>query len=108
MIATFNPEAELLASNKYNLPKPVRIGEAVQPIVGVNSLLSMNGGEWKTWHSRFNPGFSPTNLTGHIPYIVNRVKVLCDKLREHAGRDIFSLDDFATRLTFEVIVKVCL
>jgi hypothetical protein len=51
VIVTCNPEAELLVSQKYNLPKPPLSGDAVKPIVGGPSLLSMNGSEWKTWLS---------------------------------------------------------
>jgi hypothetical protein len=43
--------------------------------------LSMNGGEWKTWRSHFNPGFSAAALMEHVPYIVERVQVFCHKLR---------------------------
>lgn len=108
VILTCNPEAELLVSQKYNFPKPDNIEESVKPMVGGPSLLSMNGSEWKIWRSRFNPGFSAASLMEHVPYIVDRVQVFCDKLRTNAGRGIISLDDFATRLTFEVIMKVTL
>jgi cytochrome P450 len=68
----------------------------------------MNGSDWKTWRSRFNPGFSAASLMGHVPYIVDRVQVFCEKLQASVGRDLISLDDFATRLTFEIIMKVSL
>lgn len=108
VIITCNPEAELLVSLKYNLPKPSATAESIKPIVGGPSVLTMNGDEWKTWRSRFNPGFSATSLMNHVPYIVDCVQVFCDKLRANVGREIISLDDFATRLTFEVIMKVTL
>lgn len=108
LIVTFNPDAGMFMSQKYNLPKPARSGQSVKPIVGGPSLLSMNGNEWKIWRSRFNPGFSAVSLNDHVPYIVERAKVFCEKLRQNVGQGIFFLDDFASRLTFEVIIKVTL
>ena len=107
-IITFNPEAAAIISQKSNLPKPVTSLDTVKPIVGGHSLLSMNGSEWKTWRSRFNPGFSAASLIEHVPYIVDCVEIFCDKLYANAGKGIISLDDFATRLTFDVIMKVSL
>jgi cytochrome P450 len=91
VILTRNPEAELLVSQKYNFPKPDNSEEAIKPIVGRLSLFSMNGSEWKTWRSRFNPGFSATSLMEHVPYIVDRVQVFCDKLRANAVRGLSPL-----------------
>ncbi|KAE9378297.1 cytochrome P450 [Stipitochalara longipes BDJ] len=108
VIINCNPEVGLAVSQKYNLPKSPTLEEAVRPIVGGPSILSMNGSDWKTWRSRFNPGFSAASLMGHVPYIVDRVQVFCEKLQANVGRDIIFLDDFATRLTFEIIMKVSL
>jgi hypothetical protein len=108
VIVNGNPEGGLLVCQKYNLPRSRAQAESITPIVGGLSLLSMNGGEWKTWRSHFNPGFSAAALMEHIPYIVERVHVFCHKLRTNAGREIIFLDDFATRLTFELIMKVSL
>ncbi|KAH8586510.1 cytochrome P450 [Bisporella sp. PMI_857] len=107
-IITFNPESTTVISQKYNLPKPKASLDTVKPIVGGHSLLSMNGSEWKTWRSRFNQGFSAASLNEHVPYIVDCVEIFCDKLRTSAENGIFSLDDFTTRLTFDVIMKVSL
>jgi hypothetical protein len=103
-----NPEALLLTTQKWNWPKTPHLQNALTPITGGPSLLTQNGKDWKLWRSRFNPGFSERSLVDHVPFIVDRVQVFCDKLREKAGKELFSLDDFATRLTFEVVMKVSL
>ncbi|KAN0108650.1 cytochrome P450 [Hyaloscypha variabilis] len=108
VIVNCNPDVAMLVSQKYNLPKSSTVEQAIEPIVGGPSILTMNGSDWKTWRSRFNPGFSAASLMGHVPYIVDRVQVFCEKLQASVGRDIISLDDFATRLTFEIIMKVSL
>ncbi|KAF2726749.1 cytochrome P450 [Polyplosphaeria fusca] len=107
-VVIFNPEAANLATQKYNLPKPAMAGASVEPIVGGTSILSMNGAEWKKWRSLLNPGFSAASLVNHVPFVVDCVQVFCDKLRELAAKEIFSLDEVVSRLTFDVIMKVAL
>ncbi|CAG8983327.1 hypothetical protein HYALB_00007455 [Hymenoscyphus albidus] len=80
-LMVFDPEAAVLVSQKYNLPKSDASLELLKPIVGGQSLLSMNGMEWKTWRARLNPGFNPTTLMQHVPYIVDCMDVFCEKLR---------------------------
>lgn len=108
-LIVFNPEALHFISNKWNLPRPPQALEAIKPIVGGPNLVSMNGSDWKMWRSLLNPGFSSSNINNHVPFIVDSVKIFCEKLREsvEAG-NIISLDEFATRLTFDVIIKVTL
>jgi cytochrome P450 len=107
-IVVFNPEAANLATQKYNLPKPPLAGESVYPIVGGPSILSMNNVEWKKWRSLLNPGFSAQSLMNHVPFIVDCTQIFCAKLRANAGKSVFSLDEYASRLTFDVIMKVSL
>jgi cytochrome P450 len=107
-VVVSNREAANLATQKYNLPKPPMAGESVDPIVGGPSILSMNSEDWKKWRSLLNPGFSAQSLMNHVPFIVDCAQILCEKLRRNAGKKVFSLDDFASRLTFDVIMKVAL
>ncbi|KAH8656052.1 putative cytochrome P450 [Tricladium varicosporioides] len=105
----YNPEAAVLVSQKYNLPKSKLSRTLIEPIVGGESLISMNGGEWKTWRGLFNPGFSAGSLMGHVPFIVGCVEVFCEKLKAEARDGGFVLlDELVTRLTFDVIMKVTL
>ncbi|KAH9863977.1 hypothetical protein J1614_009910 [Plenodomus biglobosus] len=107
-LVVFNPQAANMATQKYALPKPPKAGESVEPIVGGPSILSMNTADWKKWRSLLNPGFSVQSLMNHVPFIVDCCEVFGDKLRANAGKTVFSLDDYATRLTFDVIMKVTL
>ncbi|KAF2661117.1 cytochrome P450 [Lophiostoma macrostomum CBS 122681] len=91
--------------SKINPSKPPMAGESVEPIVGGPSILSVNTAEWKKWRSLLNPGFSTQSLMGHVPFITDCAQVFCDKLRMAAGRELFSLDEYATRLTFDIIMK---
>jgi len=107
-IIIFNPEACSLASQKWNLPRPPQSEVAIKPIVGGPSLVSMNGGQWKIWRSLLNPGFSASNIAHHVPFIVDCVQVFCDKLEDSISKGIISMDELASRLTFDVIMKVTL
>ena len=109
VIVTFNPESALLVTQKLHLPKPKISHEMFKAIAGGPNLISMNGNEWKRWRSLFAPGFSSSNVIDHVGYIVELVEIFCDKLRTGSVENtVFSLDDFATRLTFDVIMKITL
>src|SRR5687768_12228714 len=81
MIVTFSPAAAAIVSTRANFPKPDLFYHSVKPLIGGPSILTMNGKEWKTWRSRFNPGFSATSLVDHVPFIVDCVNIFCEKLR---------------------------
>lgn len=101
-------ESSFEVSNKYNLPKPQSQVELFRPMIGGQSVLTMNGDDWKRWRALFNPGFSTGHVTRLIPNIVHSVEIFCDILRENAGRGIVQLDSLTTRLTMEIIAKVTL
>jgi cytochrome P450 len=95
-------------SNKHNLPKPQSQVELFRPMIGGQSVLTMNGGDWKKWRALFNPGFSAAHMMKLIPSVVQSVEVFCDILREKADQGVLQLDSLTTRLTMEVIAKVTL
>ena len=109
VIVTFNPETATLVTQKLHLPKPKMSHEMFKAIAGGPNLISMNGNEWKTWRSLSAPGFSSPNVIDHVCYIVELVEIFCDKLcTASVENTVASLDDFATRLTFDVIMKITL
>ncbi|KAF2802036.1 cytochrome P450 [Mytilinidion resinicola] len=101
-------ESSLEVSNKYNLPKPQSQVELFRPMIGGQSVLTMNDEDWKRWRALFNPGFSAAHMARLIPTVVESVEVFCEILREKAGGSIVQLDSLTTRLTMEVIAKVTL
>jgi cytochrome P450 len=70
--------------------------------------VSMNGAQWKLWRALLNPGFSALNISSHVPFIADCVQIFCEKLQESVDKKIISLDEFTSRLTFDVIMKVTL
>jgi cytochrome P450 len=101
-------ESSLEVSNKYNLPKPQSQVELFRPMIGGQSVLTMNGDDWKTWRALFNPGFSAAHMARLVPTVVESVEVFCRILCEEAEKGIAQLDSLTTRLTMEVIAKVTL
>jgi cytochrome P450 len=107
-IIVFNSDACTLVSQKWNLPRPPQSEVATRPIVGGPSLVSMNRSQWKTWRSLLNRGFRDSNIMHHVSFIVDCVGVFCERLKGCVGKDMVFLDDLASRLTFDVIMKVTL
>jgi hypothetical protein len=103
-----SPEASMQVSNKYNLPKPLSQHKSMAPIVGGPSLISMNNEDWKFWRALLNPGFSAANMLDRVPDMVDSVQVFYDKLLSKSDGGIFSLDEIATQLTMDIIMKVTL
>ncbi|KAF2111948.1 cytochrome P450 [Lophiotrema nucula] len=108
LLLVSSPEIATQISTKYNLPKMVMHSKMMKPITGGPNLLTMDGDEWKTWRSLFNPGFSTQAIMDQVPYIVDCVSTFCQKLKEKVDKDIVILDDLTSRLTFEIITKVTL
>ena len=52
----------------------------LEPLTGLNDLVTMEGQEWKTWRSVFNPGFSAKNLTALLPAFLEEIQVLKERL----------------------------
>jgi cytochrome P450 len=107
-LIVFGSESSFEVSNKYNLPKPHSQVDLFRPMVGGQSILTMNNDEWKRWRTLFNPGFSAAHMTKLVPTIVESVQVFCDIMRDNAEQNLVQLDTLTTRLTMEVIAKVTL
>ncbi|KAK8131103.1 hypothetical protein PG984_007541 [Apiospora sp. TS-2023a] len=60
--------------------------------------------EWKDVRKRFNPGFAPKHLMTLLPVIVDKAGPFIRLLDNFARtREVFSLDEITTNLTFDVI-----
>jgi cytochrome P450 len=108
MMVVFNP---YIASQveAAMLDKPAAIGDTLEIIMGGPSLMTVHGSTWKKWRSLFNPGFASGYMTGLAPVVAEEVAVFCKLLREQAAKgDMFELEEYTLRLTFDVIGRVTL
>lgn len=107
-LIVFGPESSLEVSNKFNLPKPESQIALRRRVIGGQSILTMNGEEWKRWRALFNPGFSAQHMAKLTPSIIQSAETFCEILREKAEKGVFQLESVTTRLTMEVISKLTL
>ena len=64
-----------------NLPKARTAYLVLKSVIGVNSLVIIEGQEWKRLRKMFNPAFAPSHLEKMIPAIVEESEVFVEKLR---------------------------
>jgi cytochrome P450 len=73
MITVFNPDLMSQFTQEENAPKAQYLRTFIHPFTQNRDLVSQDGAEWKTWRSRFNPGFSARNMTALIPAMLEEV-----------------------------------
>ncbi|KAI1339721.1 vera protein [Xylariaceae sp. FL0016] len=108
-----DPAACAQFTQTNSLPKPNIVKQFLEPLTAANDIVSTDGQVWKTWRSRFNPGFSQRNLTTLLPEILEEMTVFVQILRDLAGEDgkwgpVFQLEERTTNLTFDIICRAVL
>ncbi|KAI0014744.1 cytochrome P450 [Xylariomycetidae sp. FL0641] len=92
-----------------SLDKPRWMCSTLEVINGGQSIQSMHGPTWKKWRGLFNSGFAGGYIIGLAPAIADEVAVFCELLKGLAERgDLFQLEEYTLRLTFDVIARVTL
>lgn len=103
-----NPVAAVQVETAF-LDRPSAITDIMAIINGGPSLMTMHGDTWKKWRGLFNPGFASGYMTGFAPAIADEAAVLCQLLHEQAKKgDMFQLEEYTLRFTFDVISRVTL
>lgn len=109
LLIVYSPELSTQIATKYNLPKERSFEKSLEPITGGPNMITMNGEQWKTWRTIFNPGFSAASMQDYVPHVIRSVEVFCELLDERARKgEVFRLGDLTMRLTAEVITKLTL
>lgn len=96
-----------------SLPKMHSFHDYVKPLTSCVDILCTEGQLWKTWRSRFSPGFSQRNLTAMLPEVIEEANVFVKGLQDMAGNDgdwgpVFQLEKKTTNLTFDIICRAAL
>jgi cytochrome P450 len=76
-------------------------------------MVSSDGEHWKRWRATFNPGFSPRNITGLVPTIMDDMLTFVNVLDSFAEKEgqpgqVVQLEKLTTNLTFDIIGKATL
>ncbi|KAI1636114.1 vera protein [Biscogniauxia mediterranea] len=96
-----------------SLPKSKLTIDFLKPLTGGIDIVCSEGEAWKTWRSRFNPGFSQRNLTALLPDLLEEATVFADGLKKSAGSNgqwgpVFPLEERTTNLTLDIITRSAL
>ncbi|GAW13390.1 hypothetical protein ANO14919_027750 [Xylariales sp. No.14919] len=109
----YDPVAASQFAQTPSLPKLKLSTDFLIPLTSGLDIVSNEGSEWKTWRSRFNPGFSQRNLIAMLPALVEEVSIFASQLEGLAGSggewgSVFRLDEKTINLTFDIIVRAAL
>ncbi|KAI0201397.1 cytochrome P450 [Astrocystis sublimbata] len=108
MLVVANPTVAAQVEAAF-LDKPTEICATLEIINGGPSLMTMHGNTWKQWRGLFNPGFAAGYMTQLSPAIAGEVAVFCTLLQDLARKgEMFQLEEYTLRLTFDVIARVTL
>lgn len=107
--AVFHPDIIAQFTQDKSFPKSDGLAREFGPLTGLNDLVNMEGQEWKTWRSVFNPGFSAKNLTTLLPAFLEEIQVLKEKLIQAArSGEVVSMEDTVQKATVDVICRAAL
>jgi cytochrome P450 len=97
--------------SRVTINKPLQIHQIaedfISPIVGHNVIAVANGSIWKKAHNAMAPAFSKSHIRSLTDVIVEETMQFRGALDQHAANeDIFSMEDTAARLIFDVIGRI--
>lgn len=108
ILFVLHPKLSAQFTQARNMPKHETERAFLHPLTNNKDMVSSDGELWRQWRTTFNPGFSPRNITGLVPSIMDDmlafVKVL-DSVAEKDGRpgQVVQLETLTTNLTFDII-----
>ncbi len=91
---------------KYSLPKSDTI-KTLWRLIGLESMIIVDGEEWRSLRKRFNRGFAPAHLHSLAPLILSKTRIFINRLKAVAHtKATFMLKDFAQDLTTDIITEL--
>jgi cytochrome P450 len=92
-----------------SMPKHEVNHRYISPLVGHQSVVILEGPDWRRVRSIINPGFSPVYLATLMPILTKHVGRFTQKLTTAADSGgLVLLQDYLLSLTFDVICEVVL
>ena len=70
-----------------NLPKAVEAYVKLKPVIGTESMITLEGEHWQKLRKMFNPAFAQGHLEKLVPGIVDETLIFVDILNEAAKSD---------------------
>ncbi|KAI1094232.1 cytochrome P450 [Rostrohypoxylon terebratum] len=105
MITVHDPDMMAQFTQENSLPKFWALGKVeFRDVTEGEDLLNLDGQEWKTARSIFNPGFSARNLLSLVPNMIEEVLVFRERLRKAAtSGQVVRLEDYTTDIAVDII-----
>lgn len=108
----FITDAEIVSqyvTSGQSLLKSPLFTHYLNKLLGDDNMVSLDGPQWKKVRAMFNPGFASGHLMTLLPYIVDASVVFREIMREKAKTgELFEMEEYATRLTIDIMGKVVL
>ena len=80
-----------------NLPKALEVYHKLKPVLGPNSILTLEGDHWYKLRKMFNPAFSQGHLETLVPGIIEETLIFVKLLNDTTqGGDILLMLDALT------------
>lgn len=109
LIAVFDPDIAAQFTHEKSFPKAATVLHELGPLTDGRDLVTMEGQEWKTWRSVFNPGFSAKNLTALLPAFLEEIQVLKETLvRATKSGEVVNMEKTVQMATVDVICRAAL
>ena len=104
-----DPDMANQATTTLSLLKSPLVKEYLERLLGSDNMVTLEGSKWKTLRSLFNPGFSTSHLMTLVPSVVDDVMYFNEVLKRKANEGtVFQLEEYATRLTIDIIGRITL
>ncbi|KAI3396389.1 hypothetical protein diail_12197 [Diaporthe ilicicola] len=108
-LAVFNPDLMAQFTQDKSFQKAAMIKVELEPLTDLHDIVTMEGQEWKTWRSVFNPGFSAKNLTALLPAFLEEIQVLKEKFAKIAeSGEVIRMEKIVSQATVDVIFRAAL
>ncbi|KAF2109528.1 cytochrome P450 [Lophiotrema nucula] len=105
MIVT-DPDLALYVTVHKNHPKHPAEAIFVDPVVGNNNIVTVDGPRWKHLHNMLAPAFGVSRVRDMLPMVAEEVMAYREALKKFAqSGEIFSLAKTTNNLTFDIIGK---
>lgn len=99
-----DPDAAMQLLTVTPTLKHPEIGKYMDPVIGRNNIVAVNGEPWKTAHRMLGSGFSPSFVKPMLTMIADHVLVFHERLRLLAENgQSFSLEREMGKAVFDVI-----
>jgi cytochrome P450 len=105
-VIVIDPDTAMHMTVTKNHPKHEAEGWFIDPLIGVDNIVTSEGNLWKYLHKMLSPAFAVQHITNMRPDIAEEImefRSILHRMAESGQK--FSLEEITLRTTFDVIGK---